>query len=247
MIFSTLQFLITTLLAVVCTRAISLSEGDIPFIALMIPALWMLPQGGLAGLVLLGAMTVYGVTLSMQPIALSVGVLVLFPLLMVVFSRRSSLGVLLTAGLIVVTLQVGIMVTQQSDKLGGSAWLTVVQTLAVIVMWWSARHWKPSEKHSWWALLLLLPLWLADLPYAVLVALSITGILASMEALTKIKNSMRWGKLLCWTLPTVGFAVLVVSPNIEVPNSVFVVWMCLLGTAWMTDYILRSNDEQTEL
>ncbi|KIP67700.1 MULTISPECIES: hypothetical protein [Vibrio] len=247
MIFSTLQFLVTTLLAVVCARAISLSEGDIPVIALMIPALWILPQGGFAGLVLLGAMTVYGVTLSMQPIALSIGTLVLFPLLMVVFSRRSSLGVLLTAGLIVLTLQVGIMVTQQAGKLDGSPWLTVLQTLSVVVMWWAARSWRPSEKHSWWSLLLLLPLWIAGLPYAVLLALGITGILASMEALTKIKNSIRWGKLLCWTLPTVGFAALVVSPNIEVPNPVFVVWICLLGTAWMTDYILRSSDEQAEL
>ncbi|WP_045419472.1 hypothetical protein [Vibrio jasicida] len=247
MIFSTLQFLITTLLAVVCARAISLSEGDIPVIALMIPALWILPQGGFAGLVLLGAMTAYGVTLSMQPIALSISTLVLFPLLMVVFSRRSSLGVLLTAGLIVLTLQVGIMVTQQAGKLDGSPWLTVLQTLSVVVMWWAARSWRPSEKHSWWSLLLLLPLWIAGLPYAVLLALGITGILASMEALTKIKNSIRWGKLLCWTLPTVGFAALVVSPNIEVPNPVFVVWICLLGTAWMTDYILRSSDEQAEL
>ncbi|GLR05211.1 hypothetical protein GCM10007906_27990 [Vibrio hyugaensis] len=247
MIFSTLQFLVTTILAVVCARAISLSEGDIPVIALMIPALWILPQGGFAGLVLLGAMTVYGVTLSMQPIALSIGTLVLFPLLMVVFSRRSSLGVLLTAGLIVLTLQVGIMVTQQAGKLDGSPWLTVLQTLSVVVMWWAARSWRPSEKHSWWSLLLLLPLWIAGLPYAVLLALGITGILASMEALTKIKNSIRWGKLLCWTLPTVGFAALVVSPNIEVPNPVFVVWICLLGTAWMTDYILRSSDEQAEL
>ncbi|WP_104028680.1 hypothetical protein [Vibrio jasicida] len=247
MIFSTLQFLITTLLAVVCARAISLSEGDIPVIALMIPALWILPQGGFAGLVLLGAMSAYGVTLSMQPIALSIGTLVLFPLLMVVFSRRSSLGVLLTAGLIVLTLQVGIMVTQQAGKLDGSPWLTVLQTLSVVVMWWAARSWRPSEKHSWWSLLLLLPLWIAGLPYAVLLALGITGILASMEALTKIKNSIRWGKLLCWTLPTVGFAALVVSPNIEVPNPVFVVWICLLGTAWMTDYILRSSDEQAEL
>ncbi|YCO02812.1 VP0952 family biofilm-associated protein [Vibrio sp. VNB-15] len=247
MIFSTLQFLVTILLAVVCARAISLSEGDIPVIALMIPALWILPQGGFAGLVLLGAMTVYGLTLSMQPIALSIGTLVLFPLLMVVFSRRSSLGVLLTAGLIVLTLQVGIMVTQQAGKLDGSPWLTVLQTLSVVVMWWAARSWRPSEKHSWWSLLLLLPLWIAGLPYAVLLALGITGILASMEALTKIKNSIRWGKLLCWTLPTVGFAALVVSPNIEVPNPVFVVWICLLGTAWMTDYILRSSDEQAEL
>lgn len=46
MVFSTFQFLVTTLLAVVCARAISLSEGDIPILALLIPALWVLPQGG---------------------------------------------------------------------------------------------------------------------------------------------------------------------------------------------------------
>ncbi|ELB2070215.1 hypothetical protein [Vibrio parahaemolyticus] len=247
MIFSTLQFFITTFLAVVCARAMSLSEGEIPVLALMIPALWLLPQGGLAGLVLLSAMMVFGATLSMQPIALSVGVLILFPLLMVVFSHRSSLGVLLTTGLIVITLQVGLMVTQQGGKLDGSAWVTVVQTLSVVVMWWAATHWKRSEKHSWWPLLLLLPLWIADLHYAVLVALSITGMLASMETLAKLKDSIRWSKLLCWTLPTVGFAALVVSPNTDVPNPVFVVWICLLGTAWMTDYILRSSDEQAEL
>lgn len=177
-----------------------LSEGDIPVLALMIPALWVLPQGGFAGLVLLGAMMAFGATLSMQPIALSVGVLILFPLLMVVFSRRSSLGVLLTAGLIVLTLQVGLMVTQQGGKLDGSAWVTVVQTIAVMAMWWSAAHWTPSNKHSWWPLFLLLPLWIAGLPYAVLMALSLTGMLASMEALAKLQHTIRWSKLLCWTL-----------------------------------------------
>ena len=67
-----------------------------------------------------------------------------------------------------------------------------------------------------------------------------------MESLSKLE-SFRWGKLLCWTLPTVGFAALVVTPTVEVPNPVFVVWICLLGTAWMTDYILRSSDEEADL
>ncbi|WP_394247399.1 hypothetical protein [Vibrio profundi] len=243
MVFSTFQFLITTLLAVVCARAISLSEGDIPVLALVIPALWILPQGGIAGLSLLAAMTVYGLTLPLQPITLSVSAWVLFPLLMVVFSRRSSIGVLLTAGLIVMTLQVGIMVTQSAGKLAGTPWVTILQTLAICVIWWSANHLKPVSRHSWWSLGLILPLWIADLPYAALIALSITGIMASMEALTKLKT-FRWNKLLCWTLPTVAFAALVVTPSIEVPSPVFVVWLCLLGTAWMTDYIIRTEDEQ---
>ncbi|TFH93615.1 hypothetical protein [Vibrio ouci] len=245
MLFSTFQFLITTLLAVVCARAISLSEGDIPVLAMLIPALWILPQGGLVGLLLMAAMTVYGLTLPYQPITLSISLWVLFPLLMVAFSKRSSLAVVLTSALIVTTLMVGIMVTQAGDKLAGEPMITMTQILAVMVIWWSASHWKPSSKHSWWALGLILPLWMADLSYAVLVALSITGIMASMESLSKLKT-FRWSKLLCWTLPTVGFAALVVSPSIEVPNPVFVVWICLLGTAWMTDYILRSAEENQD-
>mgnify|MGYP000692494514 FL=1 len=243
MVFSTFQFLITTLLAVVCARAISLSDGDIPVLAMVIPALWILPQGGIAGLALLASMTAYGLTLPLQPITLSVSVWVLFPLLMVVFSKRSSLSVVIVSGLIVATLQVGIMVTQSAGKLEGTPWVTIVQTLAIMVIWWAANHLKPISRHSWWSLGLILPLWIADLPYAALIALSVTGIMASMEALTKLKT-FRWNKLLCWTLPTVGFAALVVTPSIEVPNPVFVVWLCLLGTAWMTDYILRAEDEQ---
>ncbi|MEH0761341.1 hypothetical protein H4F20_16775 [Vibrio sp. 16] len=244
MVFSTFQFLITTLLAIVCARAISLSEGDIPVLALLIPALWILPQGGVSGLVLMAAMTTYGLTLPHQPIALSVSVWVLFPLLMVVFSKRSSIGVVLTAALIVLTLQVGIMVTQASGKLAGEAIVTVVQTLSVIATWWAVAHWSRSTTHRWWALFLVFPMWIAGLPYAALLALCVTGIMASMESLSRLK-SFKWNKLLCWTLPTVGFAALVVSPNIDVPNPVFVVWLCLLGTAWMTDYILRSAEEES--
>jgi hypothetical protein len=88
---------------------------------------------------------------------------------------------------------------------------------------------------------------MADFSYAVLVALSITGIMASIESLTQSKRvAVNWNSLLCWTLPTVGFASLVVSPTSDVPNPVFVVWICLLITAWMTDYLLKSTEEHTE-
>ncbi|WP_047048043.1 hypothetical protein [Vibrio mexicanus] len=245
MVFSMFQFIITTLLAVVCARAMSLSEGDIPVLALVIPALWIFPQARYAGLALLAAMITYGLTLPHQPIALSISVWILFPLLMVIFSRRSSLMVVGVIAFIVLTLQVGIMVTQMGGKLDGSATVTGIQTLSVIVIWWAASHWKPNNKHSWWTLGLILPLWIADLSYAALLALSVTGIMASMESLTQLKT-FKWNKLLCWTLPTVGFAALVVSPSIEVPQPVFVVWLCLLATAWMTDYILRSSENQEE-
>lgn len=241
MVFSTLIFIITTMLSIACANAINLSEGDIPVLSLIIPALWVFPQGGFAGLILLASLTIFGLTLPLQPIALSVGVWVLFPLMMVSFSRRSSIRVVLMTFLILITLQVGIMVTQAGGKLEGSAMLTAIQTLSVMLTWYAATHWTSSNRHSWWSLAFVLPLWFAGLTHAALVTLCIVGMIAAVETLPKYTN-FSWNKLLCWTLPTVGFAALVISPSVDVPKPIFVVWLCLLGTAWVTDYILRSED-----
>ena len=43
MVFSTLQFMLTTLLVAVCALLISFSQGDIPVLALLIPAFLVLP------------------------------------------------------------------------------------------------------------------------------------------------------------------------------------------------------------
>ena len=59
------------------------------------------PQRVIGGIVLIAAMSAYGMTLAYQPISLSISQWILFPLLMVVFSRRSSFGVLVTVSLIV--------------------------------------------------------------------------------------------------------------------------------------------------
>ena len=248
MVFSILQFGMTTLLAIVCARAMGLSGNDIPFISLLIPALWVLPRGGISGFVLLASMAAYGMTLAYQPASLSVSVWVLFPLLMVAFSPRSNIGVIACCALITITLEVGIMVTQSAGKLGGTPWVTVVQLVSVSLMWWAARSWKPRKGHSWWTLILVVPLWMAGLEYSALLSLTVVGIMASMETIrsTFKDTEFCWHTLLCWTLPSVGFATFVLSPDLDVPNPVFVVWMCLLVTAWMTDYILRSNEEQME-
>lgn len=78
-------------------------------------------------------------------------------------------------------------------------------------------------------------------------ALLITGIIAACENLIpKATPSLNWGSLLGWSLPCVSFAALVVSPATEVPNPVFVVWICILVTAWTTDYVLKSTEEAHE-
>ncbi|BCK06386.1 hypothetical protein VCSRO17_0954 [Vibrio cholerae] len=166
---------------------------------------------------------------------------------MVAFSPRSNWGVILVSALIVLTLQVGIMVTQSAGKLEGSPMVTVVQIVMVMLIWWAARGWKPNHAHSWWALALVIPLWVAEQFYAVTLALLITGIIAACENLIpKATPSLNWGSLLGWSLPCVSFAALVVSPATEVPNPVFVVWICILVTAWTTDYVLKSTEEAHE-
>ncbi|MCE7659998.1 VP0952 family biofilm-associated protein [Vibrio fluvialis] len=243
MVFSAFQFVITTLLVMVCARALGLSEGDVPFITFVIPALWILPRGGITGFVLLAGMDAYGITLPYQPASLSVSMWVLFPMMMVAFSRGSNKGIMAISALIVITLQVGIMVTQAAGKLDGEPWMTVVQLAAVVVIWWAASSWKPSHSHSWWALGLIIPLWVAGLTFAAVIALCLTGLVAVMESLSQVK-SFSWSKLLCWTLPSVSFMAVVLSPDIDVPKPVFVVWICLLTTAWMTDYILKNTEER---
>ena len=246
MVFSIFQFLITSLLAVLCALTVSASQEEVALLALLIPVIWVFPQRVIGGIVLIAAMSAYGMTLAYQPISLSISQWILFPLLMVVFSRRSSFGVLVTVSLIVVTLQIGVMITQAGGKLAGEPMMTLVQALSVIVMWWAVQGWPSSDKHCWWALGLIFPLWIAGYGDSVVVALCLTGMVACIQSMAQLKT-FNWRKLLCWTLPTVGFATLIVAPWFDVPNPVFVVWVCLLGAAWMTDYVLRSFDEETEL
>ncbi len=118
MVLSMFQFLATAFLVIICSRAIALGEGDVPVLAMLIPALWVLSERRIASTVLLAGMIAYGFTLPNQPASVSVSVWIIMPLLMVIFSKRSSIGVVWTAALIVVTLQIGLMVTQSSGKLG---------------------------------------------------------------------------------------------------------------------------------
>lgn len=50
MILSALQFLIAILFSIVAAYVAGLSEGDIPIIAFLIPALWLLPKSGFLAL-----------------------------------------------------------------------------------------------------------------------------------------------------------------------------------------------------
>ena len=88
MVLTVLSIILSILLVVVGVVAFGISGGDLPLLALAIPMLWLIPQGGVATWVLFGGISLFGLTLNEQPLSLSIAVWTLFPLLMVIFSRQ---------------------------------------------------------------------------------------------------------------------------------------------------------------
>ncbi len=244
---TTIQFLVTGLLAIGCAHSLSMSQGDVPALALVVPALWLMPKTHYSGVTLLGALGVYALTLEHQPVALSVAVWSVFPLLMVMFSPKSNTLVVVVSSMILVTLWIGVMATQADGQLDGSPILSLTQLVCVLVAWWASKHWQASQERRWWVFALLVPMWIAQWYEAVLLAVTLTVLFALIERLNAAKSvQWEWGTLMCWTLPSVAFASLMVNPSAPVPNSVFVVWLCLLAAAWMTDYLINEEDEESD-
>lgn len=243
MVFSVIQLVVTVALTIIGVSAFGLSGGEIPALALAIPALWLLPQGGVAAWLLLIALGMYGLVLPYQPLSLSVSVWTLIPIFSVTFSHKSSKQMMLLIGAVVLAMQAGVMALQAEGKLPGSAWYTFVQMLAVGMVWIAARSWRPVKGNTWWPLFLVVPLWVGGMEHAALVALCVTGLMAALQSIAKSKHAS-WLPALAWALPTVGFATFVVLPQFEVPSSILVSWMLILGTGWMADFMLNEENEE---
>lgn len=242
MVLTVLSIILSILLVVVGVFAFGISGGDLPLLALAIPMLWLIPQGGVATWVLFGGISLFGLTLNEQPLSLSIAVWTLFPLLMVIFSRQKSMHLVAFIIAVVVAMEAGIMALQYEGRLGGTASLTLVQIISVILVWIAARSWKPVNQHAWWPLVLVIPLWIGGLQHAALVALSITGLIVCLQSLGRSKYS-DWLSLLSWLLPVIAFATLIISPKFDVPTSVMISWLMILIIGWVTDFMMQVDDE----
>ena len=242
MVLTVLSIILSILLVVVGVFAFGISGGDLPLLALAIPMLWLIPQGGVATWVLFGGISLFGLTLNDQPLSLSIAVWTLFPLLMVIFSRQKSMHLVAFIIAVVVAMEAGIMALQYEGRLGGTASLTLVQIISVILVWIAARSWKPVNQHAWWPLVLVIPLWIGGLQHAALVALSITGLIVCLQSLGRSKYS-DWLSLLSWLLPVIAFATLIISPKFDVPTSVMISWLMILIIGWVTDFMMQVDDE----
>lgn len=242
MLLAVLSILLSFALVVIGVMAFGISGGDLPLLALAIPMLWLIPQGGVATWILLAGISLFGLTLGTQPLSLSIAVWTLFPLLMVIFSRRKSIHLIIFIISVVVAMEAGIMALQYEGRLAGSAYSTLLQICSVVLVWIAARSWKPVNRNAWWPLVLVIPLWIGGLQHAALVALSITGLIVCLQSVGRSKYS-DWLPMMSWLLPVIGFSTLIVSPKFEVPTSIMVSWLMILLIGWVTDFMMQVDDE----
>ncbi|MGF1699134.1 hypothetical protein L4D09_02285 [Photobacterium makurazakiensis] len=243
MLYAALLVMVSILLTIVGIGALGQSQGDLPALALAIPALWLLPQGGVSAWLLLVGLGSFGLVLPEQPLALSISIFMMLPVFAVCFSPKGSwqLAALLVA--IVLAMDVGLMALQGEGKLSGSPVYTVIQIIAVGIIWIAARSWRPVEGNTWWPLFLVVPLWVGGMGHAALVALCITGIIAALQGMLNSKIA-EWVPRMGWILPAIGFATLVLVPWFEVPSPVLVAWLLVLGGALLGEYLLEDPEEE---
>ncbi|WP_375322803.1 hypothetical protein [Aliivibrio logei] len=246
MLLAVLSILLSFVLVVVGVLAFGVSGGQLPLLALAIPMLWLIPQGGVATWILLVGMSLFGLTLnSSQPLSLSIAVWTLFPLLMVIFSRRKSVHLVVFIVSVVIAMEAGIMALQYEGKLAGSAYSTLIQIISVVLVWVAVRSWKPVNSNAWWPLVLVIPLWIGGLQHAALVALSITGLIVCLQSVGRSKYK-DWLPMMSWLLPVIGFSTLIISPKFEVPTSIMVSWLMILLIGWVTDFMMQVDDEPVD-
>ncbi|PQJ89462.1 hypothetical protein [Aliivibrio sifiae] len=246
MLLAVLSILLSFVLVVVGVLAFGVSGGQLPLLALAIPMLWLIPQGGVATWILLVGMSLFGLTLnSSQPLSLSIAVWTLFPLLMVIFSRRKSIHLVVFIVSVVIAMEAGIMALQYEGKLAGSAYSTLIQIISVVLVWVAVRSWKPVNSNAWWPLVLVIPLWIGGLQHAALVALSITGLIVCLQSVGRSKYK-DWLPMMSWLLPVIGFSTLIISPKFEVPTSIMVSWLMILLIGWVTDFMMQVDDEPVD-
>ncbi|HIF9340236.1 TPA: hypothetical protein ACX6RU_000266 [Photobacterium damselae] len=243
MLYAALLMIASVALTIVGVTALGHGQGEIPALALAIPALWILPQGKTAAWLLLSGLALFGYALPDQPLALSISLFMILPILAVSFSSKSpwQLGAMLIA--VVIAMLFGLMALQTESKLSGSVGATCMQLMGVLMIWYAARSWRPVMGNTWWALVLVIPLLMGGMAPAALVALCVTGLIAAMQEMEKHKVG-EWIPKMAWVLPAIGFATLVLAPQFEVPSPILVSWLLILGGGLLGEFLLEENEEE---
>ncbi|MDA9557039.1 hypothetical protein N9R79_06000 [Vibrio sp.] len=236
MLLAAILFIIATFMVTLSTKLLPQVDGEMLPIIVAAPVLWATASLKPSNMMTLGCALVYGIAMTYQPIDLSLMLLLILPILSIIFSQYSSNLTVWSVLSITFTLIAGVVIGQLTHVLEGSALATVIQSMSVIGFWWGSYHWSSHSPRLWSTGTLIPVLWFLGFEQetALLSTLFVMGI-----CLFYAHKSYSLGSVVYWALPTFAFVTLIALPTVEVNNTIFVVWLSLLGVAWMTDYILK--------
>jgi hypothetical protein len=234
---------ISMLMAVLSVLALGHSQTNVPVLGIAMLALWLLPAKTVSSWLLWLGLSGFLWGLPEQPLALSIGLLMLFPLLNVAFSSKGTwqVGILLLS--IVGAMNVGLMALQGEGKLSGSASFTLIQIASVVLIWIAARSWRPIASELPWVFGVLLVLCVMGEAIFALFSLSIIAMVMALQHISKTEY-FDWIGRLSWILPSMAFACVAVVPYFSVDSSIFVSWLLVLGGGLLGEFLLDDSTEE---
>ncbi len=234
---------VSMLMAVLSVLSLGHTQYSVPTLGIAMLALWLLPAKTVSAWLLWLGLSGFLWALPDQPLALSISLLMLIPLLNVAFSSKGTwqVGILLLS--IVGAMNVGLMALQGEGKLSGSASFTVMQIACVVLIWVAGRSWRPIINELPWVFGVLLVLCVMGEAVFALFVLSIIAMVMALQRIAKTEYA-DWVGRLSWILPTMGFACVAVVPYFVVDSSIFVSWLLVLGGGLLGEFLLDDSTEE---
>ncbi|PKF49290.1 hypothetical protein [Enterovibrio nigricans] len=239
--YSTMLMITSAVMVVGAALSLAITDGNIPLIAFVIPALFF-ARGGIAVWILAVGLVGFGVVTPDQPISISLSLWMILPALVLITGVKRNWQVSVLVISVIIAMECGLLALQSDQKLGGAMSYTLMQILYVVMVWISVYFWKPV-KVSWWPAVLILALLAGGWEHGALLAFCGSVLALALQELYRIGGEERGDKLSV-ILPAIAFATIVVIPDFSVPNPVFVAWLLSLTIAWLGDYLINTENEE---
>ncbi len=235
--------LIITTIVVVIGGALSfaLSDGQVPLLAFITPILFFTYPNQLAFLFICIGLLGFGFSSPYQPVSLSISLWMLVPVLVLVTSQKRNWQVSVLVLSVVAAMGGGVLALQSDQKIDGEAYHTFFQLASVFMIWLGAYFWKPVSKPLYWPLLLIGLIFISSSVYAGLFSICVSILIFCLQEISLKDQASIKAEKLCVTLPSLGFATLILIPQVNVPNAILVAWLLSLTITWLGDYLINAE------
>lgn len=237
-----MTLMITTIVVVIGgALSFALSDGQVPLLTFIIPILFFAYPSQPAFLLICLGLFGFGIASPYQPVSLSISLWMLVPVLVLVTSQKRNWQVSVLVLSVVAAMGGGVLALQSDQKIDGEAYYTFLQLVSVFIVWLGAYFWKPVIRPFYWPLLLIGLIFMSSSIYAALLTVCLSVLIFCLQEI-KLKNQTDIkAEKLCVTLPSLGFATLILLPQVNVPNAIFVAWLLSLTITWLGDYLIHAE------